>query len=68
MTAAELRDLRAAGVITDAQHEVLALRARGFSHQQIALALDRSREAIRDRERAGIRRIRLHRQTRKDAA
>lgn len=68
MTGHDLREYRASGVITDAQHEVLALRIRGFSHQQIALALDRSREAIRDRERAGIRRIRLHRQTRKDAA
>lgn len=57
MTPAELLELRITGVITAKQYDVLNLRLRGLSQRQIALALRISREAVRDRERAGTRRI-----------
>lgn len=66
MTAAELAQLRADNVITEAEYDVLVLRSKGLSWWQIALALDLSRSAVRDRERNGHRKIELHH--RKDAA
>jgi DNA-binding CsgD family transcriptional regulator len=62
----ELDQALANQIITPAEHDVLALRHRGLSQWQIALALDLSRWAVRDRERNGIRKIDVHR--RKDAA
>jgi len=60
MTPAELLELRNAGVITDREHDVLLLRAKGLSQWQIALALDLSRWAVRDRAKNGNRKIELH--------
>lgn len=63
---AQLAELRTHDVITAAEHDVLLLRSKGMSQWQIALALDLSRWAVRDRERNALRKIDVHR--RKDAA
>lgn len=66
MTRADLDQHLKAGTITEREHDVLLLRLKGLSQWQIALALDVSRWAVRDRERNGLRKIELHH--RKDAA
>lgn len=60
MTPAELLELRIQGVITPKQYDVLILRHRGFSQRTIGLALHITREAVRERERTGTRRIADH--------
>lgn len=66
MTAADLMQYRINDVISEKEYDVLLLRLKGLSQWQIALALDLSRWAVRDRERNGHRKIELHH--RKDAA
>lgn len=70
MTAADLTNLRNAGVITDREHDALLLRLKGLTQRDISLALDISRAAVRDRLENGDRKIERHRRltTRKDAA
>ncbi len=61
MTPAELLELHIAEVITTKQYDVLLLRIRGLSQQQIATGLHITREAVRERERAAWRNITNHR-------
>jgi DNA-binding CsgD family transcriptional regulator len=61
MTPGELAHFRVNDVITSAEYDVLLLRTKGMSQWHIALALDLSRWAVRDRERNGNRKIELHR-------
>lgn len=65
MTRADLDKHLAAGTITQREHDVLLLRARGLSQNQIALALNLSRSRVRALERQAHLRIAQHR---KDAA
>jgi DNA-binding CsgD family transcriptional regulator len=58
----ELRDLQTAGVITQAELEILLYRSRGLSQRQIANGLGITRAAVRDREWNAHRKIRRHRQ------
>lgn len=60
----QLRDLRAEGVITEAELEILLYRHRGISQRQIANGLGITRGAVRDREQNAHRKIRRHRQER----
>lgn len=59
MTRSEIRDLHAAGVITHRELDVLELRHGGMSDRAIALALDISRRAVRDRRKNALRKIAL---------
>lgn len=65
MTAADLAQYRIDEVITDREYDVILLRTRGLSQNQIALALNLSRSRVRALERQGNLRIAQHR---KDAA
>lgn len=55
-----LRDYERGGVITVKEHDILELRAAGFSQRRVAQALDLSRSTVRDVEARAWQKIRLH--------
>lgn len=62
MTQHQLEQLRDQGILTRRQHQILELRRRGFSHNQIALGLGISPSTSKWITRRALQKIALHKE------